>query len=276
MIVLFKEAIKALEGRPIITINKDEVLVIGDLHGDLGTLNKVLSKWEGPMAFLGDYVDRGDRGLEVLTKVLELKVDNPREIFLLRGNHESPIMNMEYGFVGELRQKVAEWRETYRAIVEVYVNMPMGIVLNGSYFLVHGGIPVDMLHIQRISESIKTDMLETPEDPIALQMLWNDPTEMIDDYMPSPRGPGIFLFGRSITEKFLGLNGLSYVVRGHEYATSGFKLNHDNRVVTLFSSSAGPYRSCRPKVAVATNDTLDIIDVYSWSPVMRLQKHAKR
>ncbi len=276
MIEFFKEAAKALEGEPIVAASSDAVLIVGDLHGDLDTLNKVLSKWEGPMAFLGDYVDRGDKGLEVLAKVLELKAENPREVFVLRGNHESPMMNMEYGFVGELRQKVPEWRATYRAIVEVYVKMPIGMILNKEHFLVHGGIPIDTLHVQRISESIRADMLETPEDPIALQMLWNDPTETVADYMPSPRGPGIFLFGRSITDKFLDLNGISYVIRGHEYTVSGFKLNHGNRVITLFSSSAGPYRSCRPKVAVATDDRLDIIDVDSWSPVMRLQKRENR
>ena len=275
MIEFFREAAKTLEARPIISVNIDEALIVGDLHGDLETLHKVLSRWEGPLVFLGDYVDRGDKGLEVLTKVLELKLDRPQEVFLLRGNHESPMMNVDYGFIGELREKVAEWREVYRSIVEIYIRMPIGMVLNGKYLLVHGGIPIDVQDLRDISRSISRDKLEMPEDPIALQMLWNDPTESVPDYAPSPRGPGIYLFGRTITEKFLKMNGLTCIIRGHEYVTPGFKLNHGEKVVTVFSSSAGPYRHCRPKAAVASS-SISIIDVESWSTVMRLQGDVKR
>ncbi|MEM1927117.1 MAG: metallophosphoesterase, partial [Pyrobaculum sp.] len=50
-------------------------LAVGDLHGDIDTLEKILAEWEAPYLFLGDYVDRGDRGLEVVTKVFELMLD---------------------------------------------------------------------------------------------------------------------------------------------------------------------------------------------------------
>ena len=50
--------------------------------------------------FLGDYVDRGLYGIEVMAYLFALKVHSPANVFLLRGNHETREMTSFYNFRG--------------------------------------------------------------------------------------------------------------------------------------------------------------------------------
>lgn len=73
-------------------------LIIGDLHGasagadavcSIGQAEQLLER--DPLAvvtFLGDYFDRGTEPVVTLVKVLLLKLRFPRNVVLLRGNHE--------------------------------------------------------------------------------------------------------------------------------------------------------------------------------------------
>ena len=52
------------------------LLLIGDLHGNLAALEFILEKRRemgiDSILFLGDYVDRGRRGIEVLLKLFSI------------------------------------------------------------------------------------------------------------------------------------------------------------------------------------------------------------
>jgi hypothetical protein len=41
--------------------------------------------------FLGDYVDRGIQGIEVITLLLALKCKYPSKVFMLRANHHDAV-----------------------------------------------------------------------------------------------------------------------------------------------------------------------------------------
>lgn len=81
-------------------------LTIGDLHGnymDLMYFEKTLwplspTLCPSKMLFLGDYVDRGSFGLEVVAYLLAYKVHLPQKITLLRGNHEIRDIQKMYNF----------------------------------------------------------------------------------------------------------------------------------------------------------------------------------
>ncbi|MDB2614019.1 serine/threonine protein phosphatase [Chlamydiales bacterium] len=90
-------AIKKLEVSP-----GDTIFVEGDIHGDLQRVVDHLQdlKRQGYLdenyhcresfhcLFLGDYVDRGQFGREVLELLGKLRLENPEQVHLIQGNHE--------------------------------------------------------------------------------------------------------------------------------------------------------------------------------------------
>lgn len=58
--------------------------------------------------FLGDYVDRGIMAIEVMSVLMLMKIAAPKNVILLRGNHESRIMADLYNFKQECNDKYGQ------------------------------------------------------------------------------------------------------------------------------------------------------------------------
>ena len=67
-----------------------------------GNFDKLLTS---NIVFLGDYVDRGECGVEVFLFLAALKLNYPTTVTMLRGNHESISMNEAYNFRKEVLYK---------------------------------------------------------------------------------------------------------------------------------------------------------------------------
>lgn len=70
------------------------VVIIGDIHGQYYDFMKILTligdideSLPSNLLFLGDYVDRGANSVEVMTLIMALKINYPKNVMLLRGNH---------------------------------------------------------------------------------------------------------------------------------------------------------------------------------------------
>jgi len=97
---------------------KPPIKIFGNLHGDYNDLMRFFDIWRAPQetgdicsfdyVFLGNYVDRGSQSLEVLCLLLALKLKYPRQIFLLRGNHEDRNVNKYLGFGRECAERFDE------------------------------------------------------------------------------------------------------------------------------------------------------------------------
>ena len=78
------------------------VTICGDIHGQFFDMIPMLDKLEKPgrvnYVFLGDYVDRGGQGPEVVCYLIALKLIYPNEVVLLRGNHETREMTETFNF----------------------------------------------------------------------------------------------------------------------------------------------------------------------------------
>ncbi len=74
------------------------VKIFGDLHGQFLDLMRLFDEYGAPSTagdityidylFLGDYVDRGAHSLETICLLLALKIEHPKAVHLIRGNHE--------------------------------------------------------------------------------------------------------------------------------------------------------------------------------------------
>jgi len=155
------------------------IFVRADLHGDLKSLVENLKamqkkglvdenfkcKPDTYMVFCGDYVDRGDHSLEVLEFLATLKMENPDQVFLIRGNHEyidskqgvSPLRDSKL----EDRNYLNFWKSNGQVLTNFYETMPLTVYIaekEGEYVqFTHGLFEVHVDPIE-ILETEKTKM----------------------------------------------------------------------------------------------------------------------
>ncbi|OMO83889.1 Tetratricopeptide TPR-1 [Corchorus capsularis] len=210
--------------------------VCGDVHGQFYDLINIfelngLPSEENPYLFNGDFVDRGSFSLEVILTLFAFKCMCPSAIYLARGNHESKSMNKIYGFEGEVKSKL---NDTFvELFAEVFCCLPLAHVINQKVFVVHGGLfSVDGVKLSDIRAIDR--FCEPPEEGLMCELLWSDP-QPFPGRGPSKRGVGLS-FGADVTKKFLQDNNLDLVVRSHEVKDEGYEIEHDGKLITVFSA----------------------------------------
>jgi diadenosine tetraphosphatase ApaH/serine/threonine PP2A family protein phosphatase len=226
-----------------------EALVIGDLHGDLKSLGAIMEKSaflkkmednkHAMLIFLGDYGDRGIQSPELYCSVLSLKLAFPKQVVLMRGNHEGPsdLMASPHDLPIHLQRMFKEkWVAVYQRIRELFDCFYNAVYVEERYLMVHGGLPTKIRRLQEIAEADKLGS----EQSVLEELLWNDPDEAVTGIFPSPRGAGN-IFGKNLTAEVLAKLNVKILIRGHEPARDGYKINHDGKILTLFSRKGPPY-----------------------------------
>lgn len=236
----------------LLLLEPSPILVIGDIHGDLLSLESILKKadvnekirsgWK--LIFLGDYADRGPSPLDVYNAVFNLKLSFPESIFLLRGNHEGldVVPFYPHDLPWHLRTLYPDqWEEIYRSLQEIHGLMPVAAIINSWLLLLHGGL----------SPKITRSSLSSPTKEDLEVILWSDPAEETDETAPSSRGAGV-RFGQVISREVLERLSLKHLIRSHSPVQQGYRFNHGGRVLTVFSSKyvygleKGAYLSLSP------------------------------
>ena len=129
--------------RKITTPPGGKVTVVGDLHGQLSDLLHILDECGMPSktnkyVFNGDFVDRGENGVEITCILMSLFLMEPENIVLNRGNHEDAAITRVYGFQDECINKYDEL--TYGMFSEVFRYLPLFVLIDEVIFIVHGGL----------------------------------------------------------------------------------------------------------------------------------------
>lgn len=109
--------------------------------GEPGTLNYL---------FLGDYVDRGILGIEVVLLLFSIKLNEPKSVVLLRGNHESRNMTESFTFREEVLDRYD--LEVYDMFMDVFDALPISALVAKKYLAMHGGISPELHKIEQINQ----------------------------------------------------------------------------------------------------------------------------
>ena len=110
--------------------------MVGDLHGQLVDLAAVFEAAGGAPShsnryiFNGDFIDRGDAGVEVLAVLLSYALALPGSVHLNRGNHEDRLLCQAYSFRSELEEKYPdEASELFKDVVAVFQALPLAATI---------------------------------------------------------------------------------------------------------------------------------------------------
>jgi hypothetical protein len=207
--------------------NGDKLLMVGDLHGRVYSLIRILACWikmeymnkyleladNVKVIFTGDLTDRWYFGVEVWEIVLDLIEKNPGKVFVTRGNHETKdLANEENGLFDELKEKYKKTFGLENSFQNLWSFLPSAIFLNledGSRIMFnHGGFPDretffnEAEKLEKFFEDEKKIFMKISKN-FTFALLWND-------YIP---GEGIFVSKRG---KKISDVGVDYVQKACE------------------------------------------------------------
>ena len=223
----------------IIQDPSSKIFIVGDIHSSIHSLLDILNelrakdifvddtfemKKDNYLFFLGDLVDRGPYGIEILSLVLILQIKNPNSVYIINGNHEDESTYKRYGLQKEINNQFAE---TDRISANIKIKMllyylPSVIYLKfgDKYFhLSHGAIlrpeilQEKLIDIKLYLNDTKKYMLIHEFDPNS-SLKWGD-LRVTNGYNINDR-LGRPIFGQDKIKEYCLELGISSLITGHQ------------------------------------------------------------
>ena len=243
------------------------VIICGDIHGQIHDLIELFKKGgdipNSRYVFMGDYVDRGYNGVEVLELLLALKIKYPEHITLLRGNHESRQICFAYGFYEEITRKYGN-ANAWEYFTDLFDYLPLAALVEGKIFCVHGGLSPYISTVDQIR--LINRKMEIPREGVFCDVMLSDPDD-IETWIISCRGAG-WIYGWKVVDEFTHINGLELICRAHQLVMEGFKYWFEKKnLCTVWSAPNYCYR-CGNKASILkiSSDLSRTIDYFDFSP----------
>ncbi|CAD5228866.1 unnamed protein product [Bursaphelenchus okinawaensis] len=242
-------AIKSFEKQSSLLTIKEETLpliICADIHGQFADLRNIFLRCGPPhrqsYLFLGDYVDRGVQGIEVISLLLALKIKYPTKVYLLRGNHEDANTCASYGFYDECinrfmskDNKIGE--DLWKRFVNVFNWIPLAAIVNKKILCMHGGISPGITSLQAIADIPRPRII--PPYGLMCDLVWADPEEKLQGWAMNSRGISLS-FSDKVVEQFCTNLNIDLIVRGHqltkEMIRNGYRFFFKGRLLSIFSA----------------------------------------
>ena len=109
--------------------------------------------------FLGDYIDRGQFSIETILLLMCIKMKYAENFILLRGNHETRLINRIYGFYDDLNKRFGTPR-LYEDFTKMFEMMPLTGLVGKRILCMHGGLSADLVNAPKL------DILNTFARPL--------------------------------------------------------------------------------------------------------------
>ncbi len=232
--------------------DNDKIILFGDFHGSYHTFFRHmirLSKFgiinlhnykitDGyKIIFLGDVIDRGQYGLEIVQFICKMicanndniNNDNPViKIVFIRGNHEHSDQYNDEGFAKEVKKKIINIdMEIFKSF---FGTCPSAVIISNKkkkFWLCHGGIPIGLdIDLPIIDNKLcnikfykKTDNDGLIRD-IPYQIRWNDfydkrDLKDFDGTLHNKENPANDITPLDL-KKFMEKHKINFIIRGHQ------------------------------------------------------------
>ena len=211
------------------------IIICGDIHGQYRDLIRLFDFGGTPQKkqylFLGDYVDRGKNSIECISLLLAYKIKFPKNIYLLRGNHESEMINRTYGFYDECKRRYN--LRIWKIFSDCFNWLPISALINTRILCMHGGLSTDLHELNNLKQIVRPT--EVPDKGLLCDLLWSDPEKDAEDWAPNNRGISV-LFNEKLIEKALDELDIDLICRAHQVVEHGYEFFAKRRLVTVFSA----------------------------------------
>ena len=211
------------------------IIICGDTHGQYKDLIRIFEFGGSPSKktylFLGDYVDRGKNSIETISLLLAYKIKYPKNIYLLRGNHECEMINRTYGFFDECKRRYN--LRIWKIFSDCFNWLPISALVEEKILCMHGGLSPELTEMQRLKEIVRPT--EVPDKGLLCDLLWSDPEKDVEDWAPNERGISV-LYTENIIEKTLDNLDIDLICRAHQVVENGYEFFAQRKLVTVFSA----------------------------------------
>jgi hypothetical protein len=182
---------------------------------------------------LGDYADRGSKGIEVIEEIENWVKRYPHRVYAVKGNHEDYAGNGNPRFTpctlrDEVIRKKGNWMRYFKQELEPFIErLCLAVIIPGVALFVHGGVST---RIQTLQD------LAYPTSEVEADLLWSDPFQGIGERF-SQRGAGVE-FGEDISDAVCARLGVKRIVRSHQPRKALFTpyVTPHGRVITMSST----------------------------------------